>query len=96
MGKIPRRRAWQPTPVFLSGESHGQRKQSGSSPERRRESGVTEATGHTLKAVKSSGCRWLLTIPWVVTPRAIIKAEFGTFLVVQWLRVSCPVQGMWV
>ena len=23
--KIPRRRAWQPTPVFLPGESHGQR-----------------------------------------------------------------------
>ena len=25
VGKIPRRRAWQPTPVFLPGESHGQR-----------------------------------------------------------------------
>ena len=25
MGKIPWRRAWQPTPVFLPGESHGQR-----------------------------------------------------------------------
>ena len=25
VGKIPWRRAWQPTPVFLSGESHGQR-----------------------------------------------------------------------
>ena len=24
-GKIPWRRAWQPTPVFLPGESHGQR-----------------------------------------------------------------------
>ena len=24
--KIPWRRAWQPTPVFLPGESHGQRK----------------------------------------------------------------------
>ena len=24
-GKIPRKRAWQPTPVFLPGESHGQR-----------------------------------------------------------------------
>ena len=26
-GKIPWRRAWQPTPVFLPGESHGQRSQ---------------------------------------------------------------------
>ena len=25
IGKIPRRRKWQPTPVFLPGESHGQR-----------------------------------------------------------------------
>ena len=25
VGKIPYRRAWQPTPVFLPGESHGQR-----------------------------------------------------------------------
>jgi len=25
MGKIPYRRAWQPTPVFLLGKSHGQR-----------------------------------------------------------------------
>ena len=25
IGKIPWRRAWQPTPVFLPGESHGQR-----------------------------------------------------------------------
>ena len=25
VGKIPGRRAWQPTPVFLPGESHGQR-----------------------------------------------------------------------
>ena len=24
-GKIPWRRAWQPTPVFLPGESHGER-----------------------------------------------------------------------
>ena len=32
VGKIPCRRAWQPTPVFLSGESHGQRSLVGSSP----------------------------------------------------------------
>ena len=25
VGKIPSRRKWQPTPVFLPGESHGQR-----------------------------------------------------------------------
>ena len=31
-GKIPWRRAWQPTPVFLPGESHGQRSLVGYSP----------------------------------------------------------------
>ena len=30
--KIPWRRKWQPTPVFLPGESHGQRSLEGSSP----------------------------------------------------------------
>ena len=32
VGKIPWRRAWQPTPVFLPGESHGQGSLSGCSP----------------------------------------------------------------
>ena len=32
MGKIPWRRAWQPTPVFLPGKSHGQRSLAGYSP----------------------------------------------------------------
>ena len=30
--KIPWRRKWQPTPVFLTGESHGQRNLVGCSP----------------------------------------------------------------
>ena len=30
--KIPWKRAWQPTPVFLSGESHGKRSLVGYSP----------------------------------------------------------------
>jgi len=30
--KIPWRRAWQPTPVFLTGESHGQRRLMGYRP----------------------------------------------------------------
>ena len=32
VGKIPWRRAWQPTPVFLPGESHEQRSLAGYSP----------------------------------------------------------------
>ena len=36
--KIPWRRRWQPTPVFLPGESHGQRSPAGSGPWIRKES----------------------------------------------------------
>ena len=38
VGKIPWRRAWQPTPVFLPGESHGQRRLAGYRPRGRKES----------------------------------------------------------
>ena len=40
--KVPWRRKWQPTLVFLPGESHGQRRLVGSSPWGRKESNVTE------------------------------------------------------
>ena len=42
--KNPWRRALQPIPVFLPGESHGQRKLAGYSPWGRKESDMTEAT----------------------------------------------------
>ena len=42
VGKIPCRRAWQPTPVSLPGESHGQRSLEGYSPWGHRESAMTE------------------------------------------------------
>ena len=41
VGKIPWRRARQPTPVFLPGESHGQRNLVDRGPKGRRESDVT-------------------------------------------------------
>ena len=40
----PWRGTWQPTPVFLPGESHGQRSLVGYSPLGCKESDVTEAT----------------------------------------------------
>ena len=42
VGKIPRRRKWQPTPVFLPGRSHGQRSLPGYSPWGHKESDTTE------------------------------------------------------
>ena len=42
VGKIPWRRAWQPTLVFLPGESHGQRSLVGYRPQGHKESDMTE------------------------------------------------------
>ena len=47
MGKIPWRRAWQPTPAFLPGEPHGQRSLVGCSPQGCKEPDSSEQLTHT-------------------------------------------------
>ena len=42
--KIPWRRAWQPIPVFMSEESHGQKRWVGYGPYIHKESNMTEVT----------------------------------------------------
>ena len=42
IGKIPRRRKWQPTPEFLLGKFHGQRNPVGNSPWGSKELNKTE------------------------------------------------------
>ena len=44
--KIPWRKAWQPTPVFLPGEAQGQRSLAGYSPGDCEEPNMPEATDH--------------------------------------------------
>ena len=44
VGKISWRRAWKPTPLFLPGESCGQRSLAGNSPWGHKESDTTEVT----------------------------------------------------
>ena len=46
--KIPWRRARQPTPVFLPGESHGQRSLVGQTPQGCTQLDMTEATQHSI------------------------------------------------
>ena len=55
MGKIPWKMAWQPTPIFLLGEGHGQRSLVGHSPWGRKESDTTEATEHARTARLETG-----------------------------------------
>ena len=51
--KIPWRKAWQPTPVFLSAESHGQSSLAGYSLWGHKESDMAENT-HTCAIISSS------------------------------------------
>ena len=53
VGKIPWRRKWQPTPVFLPGKSHERRRLTGFSPRGRQESDMTEHAHVT----------WTVTLP---------------------------------
>ena len=58
--KIPWRRKWQPTPVFLPGKPHGQRSLASYSPWGRKESDTTEALSTPMN------CVWRLQIgAWV-------------------------------
>ena len=50
VGKIPWRREWQPTPIFLTGESHGQRGLVGYNPKGLKESDMTVAE-HTCENI---------------------------------------------
>ena len=58
VGKIPWRRAWQPTPVFLPGESRGQRSLAGYSPWGRKESDTTEQLG-TAQQIALEAQTWV-------------------------------------
>ena len=51
VGKMPWRRKWQPTPVFLPGKSHEQRSLAGYSPWGLKESDVTEHNPQHIMAV---------------------------------------------
>ena len=64
VGKLPRRRAWNPTPVFLPGESHGPRSLAGYSPWGGKELDTTEVTEytHNYKKVRNDTIR----VPWLL------------------------------
>ena len=53
VGKIPWRRRWQPTPVFLLKESHGQWSLVSYSPQGHKESKMTEVAKQTAKSNSS-------------------------------------------
>ena len=82
VGKIPWRRVWQPTPVFLPGESHGQRSLVGCSPWCRKESDTTDVTEHActlyfhhmLTLTNATGL--LSGLPGQVSPAPVTFLQF--------------------
>ena len=83
VGKIPWRRARQPSPVLLPRESHGQRSLVGYSPQGHRESDLTEVTEHTHKIIYASLLQEMAThssilawkIPWTEKPGRLQPME---------------------
>ena len=78
---IPWRREWLRTPVFLSGESHGQRSLAGYSPSGRKESGMTEHQAHVHTTYPQSS----LSTAFVVQGEAL---EFSVWNKRETLSVS--------
>ena len=76
VGKIPWRREWQSTPVFLPGEVHGQRSLVGYSPWGHKDSDMTKGLTHTHTAAsRGSQCRRIQPVPFcmVTCSRGWIK-----------------------
>ena len=69
--KVPWRREWQPTPVFLPGEPHGQRSLVGYSPRGRQASDMTKQLMHTDQVSLGWGMWPSPAFTWV------IKAPFS-------------------
>ena len=61
-GKIPWRRKWQLSPVFLPGESHRHRSLVGYSPQGCKESDTPEGTEHTAHTQWATGSQIRLTL----------------------------------
>ena len=76
--KMPWRRKWQPTPVFLPGKCHGERSLAGYSPWGHKESDTTKQLNThiyvwmvpdmTTKYRKKSVKRWINVMNWIVSP----------------------------
>ena len=78
-GKIPWRRKWQPTPVFLSGKSSGQRSMVGYSPRGCKESDTAEQE-YANKHFKHSTCTVLLGRGMLADRRAEAALHIHLFL----------------
>ena len=84
-GRLPWRREWFPTPVFLLGEFHRQRSLVDYSPRTRR-------VRHDWLTLSLFTFKLLLCMH----THSSWTTKLGTSLAVQWLRICLPMQGTWV
>ena len=80
--KIPWRRKWQSTPVFLPGESHGQRSLASYSPWGRKESDMTEQLTHTQREMSTPIVYWALTVSQA--PHKTFFVCYITLILILW------------
>ena len=74
IGKIPWRRKWQPTPVFLPGKSHGLRSLVGYSPRGRKESDTTERLHFHFHT--SIDKNHVIQVTWRLCDFSLYKTQF--------------------
>ena len=78
VGKIPRRRKWQPTPVFLPGKSHGWQSLVGYCPWGRKESDMTEQL-HFTSPQRNTKCHMAVqpkgNQSWIFVEKTDAEAE---------------------
>ena len=79
VGKTPWRRAWQPTPVFLHGESHRQKSLVGYSPWGRKELVMTQGLTHTCWNSAFMGIFYIMSL-W--------EMKILSVLFIWWLTIT--------
>ena len=84
VGKIPWKRVWQPTAVFLPGEFQGQRSLAGYDPWGHKELDTTNTFTIDVHVR-------LFAIPWTVAPQAPMSMEFSRQE--YWNPLPCPPPG---
>ena len=83
MGKIPWRREWQSTPVFLSGKSYGQRRLAGYSPW-----GCTESDRIEWLAIPLPSLLWHICSPTCTSCQALsLSFGFTHQTIFPWIRI---------
>ena len=97
--KVPRRKKWQPTPVFLPGESHGQRSLVDYSPRCHKESDTTERL-HFLFSINHK-CTYIPSLLLLTTPTCFLNLiDFSnclpSYIISQLIVVIWGLSGMTV